>query len=375
MNFFILIVSLFLFFIPFNPVSAFDIDYDGYIKTGSQYIFDSPPMHKDFDSELNAHVGLEGNILKKNEWALDYEIESEASQVDGPSVQSGLRSETDVGLHRAWLRLSNDSLQFRGGRQEILFGDGVMFQPLGLFDTRDISGVIPKAHGVDSIRATWFLSDVSFLETWLVPAKKGTALISGIRADLLLGEIETGVVLQYHPKSDLDDFSGYKQEMIQIGYHLKGEHEVGFWNESRLDIEMEPSSPVQFDTVLGIDYTFEVGKGLHVLVEYFFTTRQQEFTLSDSKEQKTYHQIGFSMDQPVGIDIKWQVFSFYDFRDRSFQMVPQIEYSITDDLFLYLHGKIGGDINGNKSNGRLYQRTDSFSGTESSIGLTLANYF
>ena len=113
MNFFILIVSLFLFFIPSNPVSAFDIDYDGYIKTGSQYIFDSPPMHKDFDSELNAHVGLDGNILKKNEWALDYEIESEASQVDGPSVQSGLRSETDVGLHRAWLRLSNDSLQFR----------------------------------------------------------------------------------------------------------------------------------------------------------------------------------------------------------------------------------------------------------------------
>ena len=145
-------------------------------------------MHKDFDSELNAHVGLDGNILKKNEWALDYEIESEASQVDGPSVQSRLRSETDVDLHRAWLRLSNDFLQFRGGRQEILFGDGVMFQPLGLFDTRDISGVIPKAHGVDSVRATWFLSDVSFLETWLVPAKKGTALISGIRADLLLGK-------------------------------------------------------------------------------------------------------------------------------------------------------------------------------------------
>ena len=110
-------------------------------------------------------------------------------------------------------------------------------------------------------------------------------------------------------------------------------------------------------------------------MEYFFTTRQQEFTLSDLKEQKTYHQIGFSMDQPVGIDIKWQIFSFYDFRDRSFQMVPQIEYSVTDDLFLYLHGKIGGDINGNKANGRLYQRTDSFSGTESSIGLTLANYF
>ena len=374
MNFFILIIYIF-FFLPLNPASAFDMDYDGYIKTGSQYIFDSPSLHKDFDSDLQIHLGLEGNVLEKNKWALDYEVETDASYVDGPSEQSKLRPETHFGLHRAWLRLSNDSLQLRGGRQEILFGDGIIFQPLGLFDTRDVSGVIPQAHGVDGVRATWFSSDVSLLETWLVPAKKGTALISGIRADLLLGEIATGVVFQYHPKSDLDDFSGYDQEMVQVGYHLKGEHEVGFWNESRLDVEIEPSSPLQFDTVLGVDYTFEIGKGLHVLTEYFFSTRQREFSLSDLKGQRTYHQIGFLFDQPIDIDIKWQIFSLYDFRDRSFQIVPQVEYSITDDLFLYLHGKVGGNVNGNKSNGRLYQRTNSFSGTESSIGLTLTNFF
>jgi len=375
MNFFILIIYIFLFFLPTKPVAAFDMDYDGYIKTGSLYIFDSPSFHKDFDSELIVHLGLEGNVLNKNKWALDYEMETEASQVDGPSAQSDLRPETDIDIYRAWLRFGNDSLRFRGGRQEILFGVGAIFRPLGLFDTRDVSGVIPKAHGVDSVRATWFLSDVSLLETWLVPAKKGTALISGMRGEAALGKIETGIVFQYHPKSDLESFSGYDQEMIQMGYHLKGEHEVGFWNESRLDVEMQPSSPLQFDTVLGLDYTFEIGKGLHVLAEYFFTTLQQEFSSSDLKGQRTYQQIGFSLDQPIGIDIKWQIFSLYDFRDRSFQLVPQIEYSITDDLFLYLHGQIGGDISGNKANGRLYQRSDSFSGTESSIGLTITNYF
>ena len=118
-------------------------------------------------------------------------------------------------------------------------------------------------------------------------------MISGIRADLLLEEIATGVVFQYHPKSDLDDFSGYDQEMVQVGYHLKGEHEVGFWNESRLDVEIGPSSPLQFDTVLGVAYTFEIWKGLHVLTDYFFSTRQQEFRLSDLKVQRNYHQIGF----------------------------------------------------------------------------------
>lgn len=372
MTFFIL---FFIIFIPNNHVLAFDMDYDGHIATGSQYIFDSPPSHKDFDSELHVHLEFDGNILKKDEWTLDYEIETALNLIDGPSVQSNLRPEADIYLPRTWLRLSNDFFQFRVGRQEILFGDGVIFQPLGLFETRDVSGVVPESLGVDSFRATWFLSDVSLLETWLVPAKIGTALISGIRADLLLGEFETGVVFQYHPKSDLENFSGYEREMIQMGYHIKGEREVGFWNESRLDIEMEPSSPVQFDTVFGTDYTFEIGKGLHILMEYFLSTQQREFSTSDLKGQRTYHHIGFSMDQPIDIDIKWQIYSLYDFLDKSFQIIPQIEYSVTDDLFLYFHGKIGGDINGNKTNGRLYQRTNSFSGTESSIGLTVANYF
>jgi hypothetical protein len=369
------ILFLFIFLNPPSLVSAFDIDYDGHIKTGSQYIFDSPSLHKDFDSESQLHFGVGGNVFNKNKWALDYEIETEASHSDGPSEQSEFSPETDVDIYRAWLRVSNNFLQFRGGRQEILFGVGAIFQPLGLFDTRDVSGVIPEAHGVNSLRATWFLSDVSLFETWLVPAKKGSALISGMRGEALLGKVEAGIVFQYHPKSDLDGFSGYNQEVIQMGYHLKGEYEVGFWNESRLDVEMEPSSPLQFDTVLGIDYTFEIGEGLHVLAEYFFTTRQPEFSLTDLKGQRSYHQIGFSFDQPIGIDIKWQVFSLYDFRDRSFQLVPQIEYSVNESLFIYFHGKVGGNIRGNKKNGRLYQRTDVFSKTESSIGLTLAQYF
>ena len=69
MNFFILIVYIF-FFLPLNPASAFDMDYDGYIKTGSQYIFDSPSLHKDFDSDLQIHLGLGGNVLKKKQMGL-----------------------------------------------------------------------------------------------------------------------------------------------------------------------------------------------------------------------------------------------------------------------------------------------------------------
>ena len=130
-----------------------------------------------------------------------------------------------------------------------------------------------------------------------MPAKKDDAIIVGIRGEALIQDLEMGLVAQYHPRSDLKDLTDFNQEMFQFGYHLKGEKEFGFWNESRLDIEMQSS--IRFDTVIGTDYTFDLGEGMHVLLEYFFTTRQNKFTLTDTKGQRTIQQIGFSFDQLI----------------------------------------------------------------------------
>ncbi|MBC8284993.1 MAG: hypothetical protein H8E32_14355 [Nitrospinae bacterium] len=362
-----------LWIISPQSVEAFDGAFEGRILAGSSYVFESPTGFDDFDSEAEIRLGVLGSAWEGESWLLDYEVTADARQSDGPSVQSRLREETDIDFFRAWLRLDNGEFKLRGGRQKILFGAGAIYRPLGFFDTRDVTGVFPQTRGVDGLRSTWFLSASSFLEGWLVPAKKGGAVIVGLRGEALIGEVEAGWVAQYHPKSDLKDLVDFDQERVQLGYHLKGEQEFGFWNESRLDIEMQTA--LRFDTVLGVDYTFNLGEGLHVLLEYFLTTRQKDFTLTDLKGQRTIQQIGFSLDQPVGIDIRWQVFSLFDLSDKSFQMIPQIEYSITESLFLYLHGRAGGNIKTGKKDGRLNRRTGTFSGTESTVGLTLVSFF
>ena len=367
------IVFLFAAYFAPQPVKGFDGELEGRFLSGSSYVIDSPSGFKDFDSEVEIRLGLLGNAWEGETWQLDYEISADANQGDGPSVQSGLRQETKIDFFRAWLRLDRGDFKLRGGRQKILFGAGAIYRPLGFFDTRNVTGVFPQTRGVDGFRATWFPSSSSLLESWLLPAKKEGALIAGLRGEALIKDIEAGWVIQYHPKSDVKDLTDYKQEMVQIGYHFKGEKEVGFWNESRLDIEMQ--SALRFDTVLGTDYTFNLGEGLHILLEYFFTTREKTFTLTDPKGQRTIQQIGFSMDQPVGIDIRWQIFSLFDLRDKSFQMIPQIEYAITESWFFYLTGRAGGNLKTGKKNGRLNRRSNNFTGTESTIGLTLVGFF
>jgi len=371
LNRFCLMMVLYFSFPQF--LEGFDSSLEGRAVLGSSYVFDTPSDLNDFDSEAEIRIGVLGNVWANEDWEFDYELSADAKQAKGPSVQSHLRQETDIDFFRAWLRLDNGEFKLRGGRQKILFGAGAIYRPLGFFDTRNVTGVFPQTRGVDGFRSTWFLSSSSFLESWLVPAKKNDAIIFGIRGEALIEDIEVGLVAQYHPRSDLKDLTDFNQEMFQFGYHLKGEKEFGFWNESRLDIEMQSS--IRFDTVIGTDYTFDLGEGMHVLLEYFFTTRQNKFTLTDTKGQRTIQQIGFSFDQPVGIDIRWQIFSLFDLRDKSFQLIPQIEYSINESLFLYFHARAGGNIKTGKKDGRLSRRTGSFSGTESTVGLTLVSFF
>jgi len=369
------IVALLGSYLPINSW-AFDWDFEGRVRTGSSYIFDSPPNHKNFNSEAELRLGVLGNAWTREEWALDYELTAEAKQADGPSVQAGLRDKTDVDFFRAWLRFGNDQMKIRGGRQKILFGAGFIFRPLGFFDTRNITGVVPQTRGVDGVRATYFFDDTTSLQGWVVPGRLEDHLIAGLRWEGLIAGLETGAVVQYHPQTNLPDLPQFPQELVQLGYHIKGEHNVAYWNEGRLDIEQNKNGdPLRFDTVLGADYTFDIGEGLHFLVEYFLSMRQDRFTRTLPKEEPTIQQIGFLFDMPYGIDIVWQVFGLYDTDDGSFQIIPQIEYSVTDGVFLYLRGRWGGSVQTGEKNGRLFSKTPFFNGTESLIGLTLIAYF
>jgi len=370
-----LFITLFIVISP-NLVFAFDIDFEGRFKAGSDYVFDPPPGFAEFSNEVELRVGVLGNVVNGDDWSVDYELVGDLLHVGGPFVQNGSQEDFDFDFFRAWLRLEKGNIKIRGGRQQILFGSGSIFRPLGFFDTRNVAGIIPLTRGVDGVRATWFPTNSSTIEGWVIPAKSGNSLISGIRGEMLLGGIEAGIVAQYNPTNNLSFLPNYDLELFQLGYHFKGEKTVGYWNEGRFDIEKKSGqSHTRFQSVIGSDYTFDLGQGLHVLLEYFVSTQDKGFTLKDIKGDRTIHQLGIMFSQPIGIDIVWQVFGFMDVLDRSFQIVPQVEYSISEQVFLYVRGKVGGSINGDNTTGRLFQKLPVFNGSESAIGAAVVAFF
>jgi hypothetical protein len=377
MKTFLYLSSLLLVLIP-THLWAFDWYYEGRFRASSQVLFDPPPAELSrFDHEVELRNGLVGTLFEKDGHIFDYEVVGDLIYTGGIREEIGVVEEYDAELFRGWIRYEKGNFKIRGGRQQILFGAGTLFRPLGFFDTRNISGIIPLTRGVDGLRSTYFLSSTSSVQGWAVPAQTGNRVIAGLRGEANFGPIEAGAVIQYKPKTEITFLNSFNLELIQMGYHIQGEYVVGYWNESRLDIQQDqPGNPLRFDTVFGVDYTFDVGQGLHVLLEYFLRTQESGFTNIDLKQDRTIHTLGLLLDQPVGIDIIWRAFFFIDLDDRSFQFAPQIEYNVWEQVFLYVQAQVGGSIDGNNLTGRLFRTSPaSITGTESRAGLSLIAFF
>jgi len=370
---FVPVLSLCLWIVPDSEAWALDWRYEGRLFTGSEYFWDAPPGSNHFNHQFQLRNGLVGEIWSGGDGALlDYDFIFQSEYQGGANEQAGLVEEWDFDVFRGWLRFEKDRFRLRGGRQAILFGPGQLFRPLGVFDDRLISGVIPQTTGVDGLRASYFPSPFSKVEGWAIPARLNKRVIWGLRGERQLGILEAGALVQYKPVTDLEFLPSHNLELFQFGYHFKGTQVIGFWNEGRVDIEQnKPGKPVRFDTVVGVDYTFDVGQGLHVLLEYFFRSQEPGFTVEDVKGERTLHELGMLVDQPVGLDIVWRFFAFYDLRDRSFQLAPQVEYNVFGQWFVYLTARLGGSVEGDNRTGRLFRETPVVNGTESRVGLTL----
>ncbi len=370
-------VLVFIFFVGLAlppACGAFDYSFEGWARAGAQYIFESPDGFDAVDRDLELRLGVVGNVFRKDKWSLDYELKGDNRITGGPREQAGFSDDFESEFFRAWLRAGNETVKIRGGRQAILFGAGALFRPLGFFDNRNISGVVPLTRGVDGLRTTVFLSPDTFIDSWLVSADKDSRVVAGGRIESQVSGVETGLVFQYHPETDLEFLPEFDRELFQLGYHLKGEYGIGYWNEARFDFGVESfEDNLRFDSVWGADYTLNVGEGLHVLVEYFLSAKNNPDPLIPL-DDTTLHQVGVMMDQPFGVDLVWRLFGFFDLRDGGFQIAPQIEYFLRKQTYLYLNGHWGGNVNGSDSPSRLFRKGPVFNGTESSIGLTLIYY-
>jgi hypothetical protein len=230
--------------------------------------------------------------------------------------QESVITYNDFSPYRIWLRYSAAQFELRAGLQKINFGSAMLLRALMWFDSIDPRDPLQLTDGVYGVLGRYYFINNANIWIWVlygndrnrgweifVSDKKSPEFGGRLQVPLFIGEM---AVTYHHRQLDMSQspfgalFS--TKSVIpenRIGLDGKWDLEVGIWAEAVLiyrNLEFE-SFNYQRQTNFGMDYTFDLGNGLHAIAEHF-TLR---FTEKAFNSGEGVSMSALSLNYPVGL--------------------------------------------------------------------------
>jgi hypothetical protein len=227
-----------------------------------------------------------------------------------------IRTDGKAKLYRGQARFSSPRFEARLGLQKISFGSAAFLRPLMWFDRLDPRDPLQITDGVYGLLLRYYFLNNANIWLWglygnddpkgweILPTEKKNPELGGrIQTPLGKGELAFSY---HHRKASLEAENGSlsavdSSAIPENRYALDGKWDlgIGVWFEAvfiRQDDQRLPY-PRQRSFVIGADYTFDLGNGLHVLGEYFELTSGKD---SWSGGQAARF-VAVSLNYPIGI--------------------------------------------------------------------------
>ncbi|GBR72723.1 hypothetical protein NO1_0219 [Candidatus Termititenax aidoneus] len=271
------------------------------------------------------------------EYALDIDLALNGSLTSG--------ADSKLKIHRLWSRWSTAQMEIRFGLQKVNFGSATLFRPLQWFDTLDPLDPLGFTESVKGLLLRYYLPNNANFWLWglygndelkgpeIVPAKKQDLEFGG-RLQLPVFNGEAG--LTYHQRR-LDfgrspTFSMQSDEITperRIGLDGKWDLGIGIWLEAAhiaADIDNKFLRDLylenQYHSTIGADYTFDLGNGLHVLIEKY----NLDTDLYRADRNHNTQAYGALADYPVGLYDTVSVIQYYAKKNDSLSLRWQRTY-------------------------------------------------
>jgi hypothetical protein len=189
--------------------------------------------------------------------------------------------------YRVWARYSLNKWEVRLGLQKINFGSAKLFRPLMWFDGVDIRDPLQLTDGVYGALARYYFPNNANIWLWTLMGNKnpkgyetiGSALWQpeiGGRVQIPAGPGELALSTNFRNVDVHNTILTVPENTLlsekRIGLDGKWDLGIGLWFESsvtKLDANTYNLPTVQDSWNLGADYTFGVGSGLGMTLEYF----------------------------------------------------------------------------------------------------------
>ncbi len=190
----------------------------------------------------------------------------------------------DFSPYRIWARYIYKQSEFRLGLQKIDFGSAMLLRPLQWFNQIDPRDPLRLTNGVYGILFRQYFKDNSNIWLWSLYGndnKRGFDILSTIenkpefggRYQRIISKGEIG--FSYNNRVVSQDSQKIINPYMEnpesrFGFDAKWDLGIGFWIESTYVNRKKNIGDFskQFLLTLGSDYTFEIGNGLNIMVEY-----------------------------------------------------------------------------------------------------------
>ena len=336
------------------PILAFgQMEFFGYYETeydhlklkGTNYNFGYNKHRLDLESRSNESIMIAANINfrlyhGKTEWNLFDFIPMDTVEVDGEQITSITESLLDeIYLNNIYLRSSFSLFDFTIGKQPISLGTGYAWNPLDIFNRKDLIDPTYELPGINALRMEIPIVDRTVLDAIIAPDSTWEMSSKMIQLKSGLGSFDYSLnaAYQYHLiPSGKSDFT-YDQIYFG-GSSFVGEFwEFGLWGETFWSLDAD----INFgEVVFGMDHTFN--NGLYLMTEYFHNSLGAEknevtfdhYLYSFSGETHSLMQnYIFAMGMYNITDyISANLISFGNIDDESFILAPQLNWDAFEDV-------------------------------------------
>lgn len=236
------------------------------------------------------------------------------------------KGDADLELYRLKLRYATAQTETRLGLQRLNFGPARLLRSLKWFDQLDPRDPLQLTDGVYALRFTYSALNNASLWLWGLygnDERKGYERLSSVddtpefggrlQYPLLNGELAATVHTREVDASNLQ-FADFREQRVALDG--RWEVTVGLWFEAMLQHQDASWLPCEWTkmTTLGADYTFNVGNGLHVVLEHLATAASTDAFGWDEDA----HTSAFSLSYPYGLFDNFSAIGYYSWEQEEY---------------------------------------------------------
>ena len=342
---------IFLFpIIAFTQVDIFgyyEAEYDHIQLADKSYNFGYNKLRLDLESRPGENVKIGANINfllfnGKTEFNIFDFLPMDSGEINGETISSLSEPLLDeMYLDNIYLRTSLQLFDFTIGKQPISLGTGYAWNPLDIFNQKDLIDPTYEQAGINALRMeipimNWGTLDIIIEpdSTWDMSSK-----LIQLKSSLSSFDFSLNGGNQYHLIPSRESSYAYDDVFFGGGSFVGEFWEFGLWGETLWSLDADNNF---VEVVFGMDHTFN--NGFYLMAEYFHNSLGAEknkvtfdhYLYNFSGETHSLMQnYFFAMGMYNLTDyISGSLFIYGNLDDQSFILAPQLNWDAFEDVTL-----------------------------------------